>query len=315
MSLAAVLQHVQVLEASGLVRSHKSRPDKDLRHQPGRPCARPSPGSPSGARCGSGAWTCSATTCPARAGRRTPPPSAAARLARAPRPAIHQRRTGDCAFCHPRHLHDRAHLPGSTVARCSKRRSPGRGQEHLGATTGGLRTRRTARPASPSSTSGAGGRERFGVPTMDSTTYRYDARLLRHRAGPADHLPPTRCHGDARISVSLATIEFETENGDGTALTVTEQGAYLDGIDGPRAPALRNEGVARDARQPHRVPGLPDRSVWRQSLPAPQRQGHAGERAGANPVAVKWPVASSAQPRDPPARGRARPGPHEAPRR
>ena len=47
---------------------------------------------------------------------------------------------------------------------------------------------------------------------------------------------------DARISVSVVTIEF-AENGDGTALTVTEQGAYLDGIDGPRAPSLRKEGV------------------------------------------------------------------------
>ena len=88
----------------------------------------------------------------------------------------------------------------------------------------------------------AGGRERFGF-TMDSTTYRYDARYY-------DIVPDQRIiyayemyAGDARISVSVATIEF-AENGDGTALTVTEQGAYLDGIDGPRAPALRNEGVA-----------------------------------------------------------------------
>jgi hypothetical protein len=48
--------------------------------------------------------------------------------------------------------------------------------------------------------------------------------------------------GDARISVSVATIAF-TKSGDGTALTVTEQGAYLDGIDGPQAPSSRKEGV------------------------------------------------------------------------
>ena len=35
-----------------------------------------------------------------------------------------------------------------------------------------------------------------------------------------------------RISVSVATIEF-AKTGDGTALTWTEQGAYLDGFDGP----------------------------------------------------------------------------------
>ena len=33
--------------------------------------------------------------------------------------------------------------------------------------------------------------------------------------------------GDARISVSVATIEF-AKSGHGTALTVTEQGAYLE---------------------------------------------------------------------------------------
>ena len=43
--------------------------------------------------------------------------------------------------------------------------------------------------------------------------------------------------------MSVATIEF-AKSGDGTALTWTEQGAYLDGIDGAQAPALREEGTA-----------------------------------------------------------------------
>ena len=88
----------------------------------------------------------------------------------------------------------------------------------------------------------AGGRERFGF-KMAGTTFRYDARYY-------DIVPDQRIMyayemyaGDARISVSVATIEF-VKSGDGTALTVTEQGAYLDGIDGPGAPSLRREGTA-----------------------------------------------------------------------
>ena len=87
----------------------------------------------------------------------------------------------------------------------------------------------------------AGGRERFGF-KMQGTTYRYDARYY-------DIVPDQRIiyayemyAADARISVSVATIEF-TKDADGTALTWTEQGAYLDGIDGPQAPSLRQEGT------------------------------------------------------------------------
>jgi uncharacterized protein YndB with AHSA1/START domain len=86
-----------------------------------------------------------------------------------------------------------------------------------------------------------GGRERFGF-KMQGTTYRYDARYY-------DIVPDQRIiyayemyAGDARISVSVATIEF-TKDADGTALTWTEQGAYLDGTDGPQAPSLRKEGT------------------------------------------------------------------------
>jgi uncharacterized protein YndB with AHSA1/START domain len=86
-----------------------------------------------------------------------------------------------------------------------------------------------------------GGRERFGF-KYQSTNYGYDALYY-------DIVPDQRIvysyemYADgARISVSVATIEF-TKNGDGTALTWTEQGTYLDGIDGPQAPALRQEGT------------------------------------------------------------------------
>ena len=86
-----------------------------------------------------------------------------------------------------------------------------------------------------------GGRERFGH-QFQGTTYRYDALYY-------DIVPDQRIvysyemyANDARISVSVATIEF-SKSGDGTALTWTEQGTYLDGIDGPEAPALRKGGT------------------------------------------------------------------------
>jgi uncharacterized protein YndB with AHSA1/START domain len=83
-----------------------------------------------------------------------------------------------------------------------------------------------------------GGRERFGF-KWSGTTYRYDALYY-------DIVPDQRIvysyemyAGDARISVSVTTIDI-AKNGDGTALTYTEQGAYLDDLDQPR---LRQEGV------------------------------------------------------------------------
>jgi|HubBroStandDraft_4_1064222.scaffolds.fasta_scaffold31893_3 uncharacterized protein YndB with AHSA1/START domain len=86
-----------------------------------------------------------------------------------------------------------------------------------------------------------GGRERFGH-KYQGTTYLYDGRYY-------DIVPDQRIvysyemYADgARISVSVTTIEF-IKSGDGTQLSFTEQGAYLDGFDGPQAPALREEGT------------------------------------------------------------------------
>jgi uncharacterized protein YndB with AHSA1/START domain len=83
-----------------------------------------------------------------------------------------------------------------------------------------------------------GGRERFGS-VYQGTTYRYDALYY-------DIVPDQRIvysyemyAGDARISVSIATIEF-AKAADGTTLTYTEQGVFLDGIDSPDA---RREGT------------------------------------------------------------------------
>ena len=86
-----------------------------------------------------------------------------------------------------------------------------------------------------------GGHERFGV-SMQDMTFRYDARYY-------DIVPDQRIiysyemyANDARISVSVATIEFAA-TAEGTALTWTEQGAYLDGFDGDQAPRLRQGGT------------------------------------------------------------------------
>ena len=106
--------------------------------------------------------------------------------------------------------------------------------------TGGIETPADAEP--PEFDFRPGGRERFTV-RADGSTFRYDALYY-------DIVPDQRIvysyemYADgARISVSVATIEF-AKNGGGTALIWTEQGAYLDGIDGPQAPRLRKEGTA-----------------------------------------------------------------------
>jgi uncharacterized protein YndB with AHSA1/START domain len=87
-----------------------------------------------------------------------------------------------------------------------------------------------------------GGRERFGF-KYQGTTYRYDA--LYYDIVPRQRIIYSyEMYADGtRVSVSVAAIEF-AEAGDGSALTWTEQGAYLDGIEGLDAAQLRNEGVA-----------------------------------------------------------------------
>jgi uncharacterized protein YndB with AHSA1/START domain len=85
-----------------------------------------------------------------------------------------------------------------------------------------------------------GGRERFGH-KWQGTAYRYaglyydivpDQRIVYSYEMYAD---------DARISVSIATVEF-AKTGEGTALTYTELGAYLDGVE---QVGLRKEGTTQ----------------------------------------------------------------------
>jgi uncharacterized protein YndB with AHSA1/START domain len=87
-----------------------------------------------------------------------------------------------------------------------------------------------------------GGRERLGF-KYQGTTYRYDALYYDILPGQRIIYSYEMYANDTRISVSVATIEF-AETVDGSALTWTEQGAYLDGFDGPGAAQLRSEGTA-----------------------------------------------------------------------
>jgi uncharacterized protein YndB with AHSA1/START domain len=86
-----------------------------------------------------------------------------------------------------------------------------------------------------------GGHERFGF-GYQGVSQRYDATYY-------DIVPEQRIiysyemYADGvRSSVSVATIEFVPVDG-GTALAWTEQGAYLNGVDGAEAPQLRRGGV------------------------------------------------------------------------
>jgi uncharacterized protein YndB with AHSA1/START domain len=86
------------------------------------------------------------------------------------------------------------------------------------------------------------GRERFGF-VYQGVSYAYDACYY-------DIVPDQRLvysyemYADGvRISVSVATVEFG-KTGDGTTLTWTEQGAFLDGFDGADASRLREGGTS-----------------------------------------------------------------------
>jgi uncharacterized protein YndB with AHSA1/START domain len=85
-----------------------------------------------------------------------------------------------------------------------------------------------------------GGHERFEFTEEDGRKMTYDAHYY-------DIVPDCRIvysyemyADDARISVSVATIEFLVGSA-GTSLTWTEQGVYLDGLDQPE---LREGGTS-----------------------------------------------------------------------
>ncbi|HXD55459.1 MAG TPA: SRPBCC domain-containing protein [Solirubrobacteraceae bacterium] len=85
-----------------------------------------------------------------------------------------------------------------------------------------------------------GGHERFVADVPDGARYRYDA--LYHDVVPEERIVYTyeMYRDEDRISVSVATIEFAAGADGGTAMTVTEQGVYLDGHD---TAAIREHGT------------------------------------------------------------------------
>lgn len=87
-----------------------------------------------------------------------------------------------------------------------------------------------------------GGHERFGF-AYQGVSYGYDALYYDIEADQRLVYSYEMYADGVRISVSVATIQF-AQAGDGTTLTWTEQGAYLDGFDGQEAPRLRQGGVS-----------------------------------------------------------------------
>jgi uncharacterized protein YndB with AHSA1/START domain len=88
--------------------------------------------------------------------------------------------------------------------------------------------------------SGSVGVSDFEFKEEDGRTMSYDAHYFDVVPGERLVYAYEMYQGADRISVSVATIQFESQ-ADGTVLTWTEQGAYLDGLD---KPDLRQGGTS-----------------------------------------------------------------------
>jgi uncharacterized protein YndB with AHSA1/START domain len=84
-----------------------------------------------------------------------------------------------------------------------------------------------------------GGLERMTVQAPDGALYTFASRYQDIVEGERIVHTYEMYRDDARISVSVATIELEAA-GAGTKLTFTEQGVFLDGLD---TPAEREHGT------------------------------------------------------------------------
>ncbi len=79
-----------------------------------------------------------------------------------------------------------------------------------------------------------GGREHVEMPGPQGGTFSYDGIYFNIVDGERIVLTYSFAFGSSASGVTLATFEFaDAENG-GTHLKLTEQGAYLDGFDGPK---------------------------------------------------------------------------------
>ena len=79
-----------------------------------------------------------------------------------------------------------------------------------------------------------GGRERVEMPGPGGGTFTYEA--VYHDIVPGERIvyAYTFAFGLAAAGVTLATVELADAEDGGTHLKLTEQGAYLDGFDGPK---------------------------------------------------------------------------------
>jgi uncharacterized protein YndB with AHSA1/START domain len=84
-----------------------------------------------------------------------------------------------------------------------------------------------------------GGLERMTVRAPDGALYTFAARYQDIVEGERFIHTYEMYRDDARISVSVATVELAAAGG-GTKLTMTEQGVFLDGLD---TPAAREHGT------------------------------------------------------------------------
>jgi uncharacterized protein YndB with AHSA1/START domain len=84
-----------------------------------------------------------------------------------------------------------------------------------------------------------GGLERMTVRAPDGALYTFAARYQDIVEGERFVHTYEMYRDDARISVSVATVELEAASA-GTKLTMTEQGVFLDGLD---TPAAREHGT------------------------------------------------------------------------
>jgi uncharacterized protein YndB with AHSA1/START domain len=84
-----------------------------------------------------------------------------------------------------------------------------------------------------------GGREHLSIEQATGPTYTFDAVYQDIVPGQRIIYTYDMHRDEARISVSVATVEIEAL-GAGTRLTLTEQGVFLDGLD---TPAEREHGT------------------------------------------------------------------------